>query len=46
MSEQEEVVNEIQEETDKQIVVKRKIAKLRSDIDKLICDVIQKDRNL
>lgn len=46
MSEQEEVVNKIQEETDKQIVVKRKIAKLRSDIDKLICDVIQKDRNL
>lgn len=40
MSEQEEIVDEIQKETDKQIVVRKQIAKLRADIDKLIDGVI------
>lgn len=41
ISEQEKIVDEIKEETDKQIVVQKQIAKLRASIDSLISDVVR-----
>jgi len=41
ISEQEKIVDEIKKETDKQIVVQKQIAKLRSDIDKLLDGLIK-----
>ena len=40
ISEQEKIVDEIKKETDKQIVVQKQIATLRSKIDKMLDDVI------
>ena len=40
ISEQEKIVDEIKKETDKQIVVQKQIATLRSKIDKMVDDVI------